>query len=127
MTLIVISGLIFIGVEALPGDLTEAILGQQATPEAVAAFRKELKLDLPPHVRSFSWLGGFFSGDLGRSMANDQEIADLIGWRLKNTMFLALSAGDLAIPLPLVLGILSALYRNGLFDRMCSISSLSAI
>ena len=50
ITIIVISVLIFVGVEALPGDLAEAILGQEATPETVAAFRKELKLDLPPHV-----------------------------------------------------------------------------
>jgi len=59
ITIIVISVLIFVGVEALPGDLAEAILGQEATPETVAAFRKELKLDLPPHVRYFAWLGGF--------------------------------------------------------------------
>jgi len=48
LTIVVISILIFVGVEALPGDLAEAILGQDATPETVAAFRKELKLDLPP-------------------------------------------------------------------------------
>ena len=81
VTIIVISVLIFVGVEALPGDLAEAILGQEATPETVAAFRKELKLDLPPHVRYFSWLGGFIKGDLGNSLANGRPIADLIGWR----------------------------------------------
>jgi peptide/nickel transport system permease protein len=59
LTVIVISLLIFVGVEALPGDLAEAILGQEATKETLEAFRKELKLDLPPHVRYFSWLGGF--------------------------------------------------------------------
>jgi peptide/nickel transport system permease protein len=57
VTLVIISVLIFVGVEALPGDLTEAILGQSALPETVAAFRKELKLDLPPHIRYFAWLG----------------------------------------------------------------------
>jgi peptide/nickel transport system permease protein len=57
VTLWVISLLIFAGVEALPGDLAEAVLGQGATPETVASFRKELKLDLPPHVRYAAWLG----------------------------------------------------------------------
>ena len=57
VTLIVISLLIFLGVELLPGDVAEAILGQEATQETVEAFRKELKLDLPPHVRYFNWLG----------------------------------------------------------------------
>ena len=56
MAIFIISILIFLGVEALPGDVTEAILGQEALPETVAAFRKELKLDLPPHIRYFSWL-----------------------------------------------------------------------
>ena len=48
LTLFVVSLIIFLGVELLPGDLTQAILGQAATEETVAAFRKELKLDLPP-------------------------------------------------------------------------------
>ena len=48
LTIIVISIFIFVGVEALPGDLATAILGKAATPETVAAFRRELKLDLPP-------------------------------------------------------------------------------
>ena len=83
-TLLVISVLIFVGVEALPGDLTEAILGQNATPETVAAFRKELKLDLPPHLRYFSWLKGIMRGDLGNSLANGRPIVDLIGWRFSS-------------------------------------------
>jgi len=49
-----ISLFVFEGVEALPGDLAQAVLSQRATPESVAAFRKELKLDLPAHVRYFT-------------------------------------------------------------------------
>jgi peptide/nickel transport system permease protein len=127
LTIIVISLLIFVGVEALPGDLATAILGQQATPETVAAFRRELKLDLPPHVRYFSWLGGFFRGDLGTSLANRRPVADLVGWRFGNTMFLATSAAVVAVPISIILGILSALYRNSLFDRTISMMTLSTI
>ena len=57
LTLILISLLIFLGVELLPGDVAEAVLGQRATAETLAAFRKELRLDLPPHERYLKWLG----------------------------------------------------------------------
>lgn len=127
VTLLVISVLIFVGVEALPGDLAEAILGQSATPETVEAFRKELKLDLPPHVRYFSWLNSFVHGDFGTSLANGRPIADLIGWRFSNTLFLAGLTALISIPLAVGLGLLAALYRDTLFDRTISIGTLSAI
>ena len=127
LTIIVISIFIFVGVEALPGDLATAILGKAATPETVAAFRKELKLDLPPHVRYFSWLGDFLRGELGTSLSNRRPVAGLIGWRFANTMFLAASAAVIAVPISIILGILAALYRNSLFDRTISMVTLSAI
>lgn len=127
ITIIVISVLIFIGVEALPGDLAEAVLGQNATAETVAAFRKELKLDLPSHIRYFTWLGNFLKGDLGNSLANSRPIAGQIIWRFANTIFLAAVATVIAVPLAIFLGILAALYRNSLFDRFISISTLSTI
>jgi len=127
VTIFVISVLIFVGVEALPGDLAETILGQEATPEAVAAFRKELKLDLPPHVRYFAWLGDLLKGDLGNSLANGKPISELIGWRFGNTIFLAAAAAVVAVPIAIILGILAALYRNTLFDKTISIATLSTI
>ena len=127
VTILVISVLIFVGVEALPGDLTEAILGQNALPETIEAFRKELKLDLPPHVRYFAWLGDILHGDLGNSLANGRPIAELVGWRFANSLFLASSAAVIAVPIAIMLGILAALYRNSLFDRSISIVTLSTI
>jgi peptide/nickel transport system permease protein len=127
LTMFVISLLIFVGVEALPGDLATAILGQEATPETVAAFRKELKLDLPPHVRYIAWLGDFMKGELGNSLANKRPVAGLISWRLANTIFLAASAAVVAVPLSILLGILAALYRNTLFDKTISMVTLSTI
>jgi peptide/nickel transport system permease protein len=127
LTMFVISLLIFVGVEALPGDLATAILGQEATPETVAAFRKELKLDLPPHVRYIAWLGDFMKGELGNSLANKRPVAGLISWRLANTIFLAASAAVVAVPLSILLGILAALYRNSLFDKTISMVTLSTI
>ncbi len=127
LTIIVISLLIFVGIEALPGDLATAILGQGATPETVTAFRKELKLDLAPHVRYFAWLGDIMKGDFGKSLANKRPVADLIGWRFANTMFLASTAAVISVPIAILLGLLAALYRGTWFDNAISTSTLSAI
>ena len=127
LTIIVISILIAIGVEALPGDLAQAILGQSATPETVAAFRRDTGLDKPLLERYLSWFGSFLQGDMGRSIANDREIADLIGVRLGNTLFLAVMAATVAIPLAIILGVLAALYRETWFDKSISMATLSTI
>jgi len=127
VTLVVISLIIFGAVELLPGDIAEAILGQAATPETVAAFRRELRLDLPAHQRYLEWLWGMLQGDMGRSLANGREISELIGVRFANTLFLAGVAAVIAIPLALVLGLLAALYRNSWYDRSVNVFTLSSI
>ncbi|PHR30255.1 MAG: ABC transporter permease [Desulfotalea sp.] len=127
LTLMAISLLIFVGVEALPGDLAEAILGQNATPETIQAFRTELKLDLPASERYFSWINDFVHGDLGHSLANGRPIAEVIGWRFANSLFLAVTTAVFAIPFAIMLGLLAAIYRDSWFDRLISITTLSAI
>jgi peptide/nickel transport system permease protein len=127
ITIFVISVIIFIGVEILPGDVAETVLGQSATPETVAAFRKELKLDLPPHIRYGAWLKDFVHGNLGTSLANGRPVSELIGWRLSNTLFLALSTAIIAVPLAILLGMLAAFYRNTFFDKLISTTTLSFI
>ncbi|MDA3788699.1 MAG: ABC transporter permease [Desulfobacula sp.] len=127
ITIFIISLLIFIGVELLPGDVAETVLGQGATPETVEQFRKALKLDLPPHIRYGAWLNDFVHGEFGNSLANGRPVAGLIGWRLGNTLFLALSTAVIAIPLALILGMLAAFYRNTFFDKLISTTTLSFI
>ena len=127
LTLFVISVLISLGVEMLPGDLAQALLGQQATQESLAAIRLELGLDRPLHVRYFDWLGNILQWDLGKSLANKRDVADLIGTRLSNTLFLASSAAIIAVPLSLFLGMLAALYRESLFDKIISMITLTTI
>jgi peptide/nickel transport system permease protein len=127
VTLFVISLLIFGALELLPGDVAEAMLGQAATEETLAALRRQLGLDLPAWQRYLSWIGGVLQGDFGISLANRRPIAELIGTRLLNTLFLALYAAAIAIPLSLVLGVLAALYRNSIFDRVVNIVTLSSI
>ena len=127
LTLFVVSLIIFLSVELLPGDLAQEILGQAATPETVAAFRRELNLDLPPHERYLDWLGGILQGDMGRSLANQREITELIGVRLANTLFLAAMAAIISVPLAVTLGVFAALYRNSLYDRGVNVATLSTI
>ena len=127
LTLLVVSIIIFFAVELLPGDLAQEILGQAATPETVAALRKQLGLDQPWYVRYFSWLFDAVQGDFGQSLANKREISDLISARLGNTLFLAAYAALISIPLSLMLGILAALYRESLYDRLVNIVTLSSI
>ncbi len=127
LTLFTISVLIFAGVEALPGDTAEAILGQGATKENVAALRKELKLDLPVHTRYISWLGDLCQGELGNSLSNGRPVSEMIGWRFQNTLLLAFSAAVVSIPLAILLGLICALYQNSWLDKILSTSTLSAI
>ena len=127
LTLLAISLIIFFGVELLPGDLATEILGRSATPETVAAFRAQLGLDLPAHVRYGQWLGSMLQGDMGVSLANQRPIAELIGTRIGNTLFLAIMAATIAVPVALAFGILAALFRNGVFDRAVNIFTLTTI
>jgi peptide/nickel transport system permease protein len=127
LTLFVVSLIIFLGIELLPGDLTESILGPSRTPETVAAFRRELGLDLPPHTRYIEWLSGILQGDFGKSLANQREISELIGVRFANTLFLAAIAAIISVPLAVTLGVLAALYRNSIYDRVVNVVTLSSI
>lgn len=127
VTLLVVSVLIFASTQILPGDVATAILGQSATPETVAAIRRDLGLDRPAPVRYAEWLAGFVRGDLGRSLANNQPIAGQIGQRLGNTLFLAGVAALIAVPLAVGLGVLAAIRRESWLDRAISIATLSTI
>jgi peptide/nickel transport system permease protein len=127
LTMFVVSLIIFFAVNMLPGDVCQEILGQSQTPETVAACRRELKLDLPWYDRYFTWLVGILQGDMGRSLASQREISELIGVRLGNTLFLALVAAIMSVPVALVLGVLAALYRNSLFDRTINALTLTSI
>ncbi len=127
VTLFIISLILFVGVELLPGDAAQSILGRDATPENVAAMREELGLNLPPVERYLNWLGGILTGDLGRSIVTKREISDLIGTRIWNTLFLAGFAASIAVPLALGLGVLAAIYRNSIFDRTANVVALMSI
>ena len=133
-TLFVVSIIIFSAIEMLPGDFGQAILGQAATEETVAAFRRELGLDQPAYLRYLQWVGGAIQGDLGTSFSGrassidrSRAVVDLIAPRLWNTLFLAGLTALIAVPISLILGITSALYRNSFYDRSVNTATLTTI
>jgi len=135
LTLFVVSIIIFATIEMLPGDFAKAILGQSATPETVAAFQRNIGLDRPPVERYLVWIGGVLQGDFGASFASagalgggrERSVASLVMPRLGNTLFLAGLTALIAVPLSLALGMLAALYRNSLFDRVVNVVTLTSI
>jgi peptide/nickel transport system permease protein len=127
LTLLAVSVLIFAATEVLPGDVASAVLGQGATPETLAVFRKELGLDRPATMRYLEWLNGALHGDLGVSMTNQRAIVEEVTPRFANTMFLAIFAAFIAVPLSVGLGILSAINEGKLVDRVANALSLMTI
>ncbi|WP_120636143.1 ABC transporter permease [Ruegeria sp. EL01] len=121
------SALIFGLTEALPGDAAQAVLGQSATPEALANLREEMGLDRPALTRYAEWLTGILQGDLGRSLTNKLDIAESIGKRLGNTLFLACVAAIVSVPLAIFLGLLAVRYRNRWPDKLISAVTLTTV
>jgi len=135
VTLVIVSAIIFSSVSLLPGDFGETVLGQAATEDTVAAFRRELGLDEPAVTRYFSWLGSALKGDFGTSFSGrsasgvdrSRSVASLVGPRLYNTFFLAGVTALVAVPLALILGLTAALYRNSFYDRSINAVTLTTI
>lgn len=127
ITLIIVSFIVFAATEMLPGDVAQILLGQAATPEAVAGLREAMGLNDPALLRFVRWLGGLAQGDLGTSYANNMPVADLIGGRLANTLQLAAVTAAFAVPLALFLGITTAMYRSSLYDRVVNFLVIGVI
>ncbi|WP_029042293.1 ABC transporter permease [Cucumibacter marinus] len=127
LTLLIISILIFFAVELLPGDIAQAVLGQGATEETVNAMRQQLGLDRPAPVRYLEWLAGAVQGDFGVSLISGNSVGNVIGPRFLNTLFLAGYAALIAVPISIILGVIVALLRNSLFDRVANVMTLTSI
>ena len=121
VTLLFISIIIFLGVEALPGDAATAYLGQSATPESLEALREEFGLDAPAHQRYLNWLGDMLRGDLGESMSRrGKPVSEIIGNQFRNTVVLAVAAAIVGIPLAIVLGVFTGITRDKWPDILIS-------
>lgn len=114
--LFLVSLIVFSLIHLTPGDPVLTMLGEEATPETIAAMRAKLGLDRPLPVQYLSWMGRVLQGDLGRSIRTNQPVSEAIAQRLPVTIELALLSTLVALAIGIPVGILSAVRRNSPLD-----------
>jgi peptide/nickel transport system permease protein len=126
LTLLLVSVIVFGATQALPSDPARAILGRTATPDSLAALRKQLHLSGSVAGQYGHWLKGFVTGDFGNSLAaRGEPVTQVLGKRLENSAFLVLIAAAISVPLSILLGVLAARRRDGPFDHASSVLTLA--
>jgi peptide/nickel transport system permease protein len=125
--LVVVSVLVFLATNLLPGDVASTTLGRSATPEAKAALRHQLGLDRPLTTQYLSWASGMLRGDLGTSPVLHRPVADVAGVRLENTLLLGLITLVVLVPLSLVLGVVAGARAGRAADHGISTGSLALV
>jgi peptide/nickel transport system permease protein len=125
ITLFLLSVIVFFGTQVLPGNVGRRILGPFADQAAVDALNERLGTDRGLLAQYWDWLTGLFTGDLGTSLAQNVPVTELIGNALVNSLKLAAFAFVLVVPLAILGGVVAALRRDRLTDRVITIGGLS--
>ncbi len=125
LTLWLMSVVVFVIAQVVPGDVAHTVLGQYATDDSVRALRAQLGLDSPAPLQYLRWIGGFVSGQWGTAPSYDTPIGDLIPGRLGNSLVLTAAALIVIVPISISLGMVAALRQDRLADRLISITGLS--
>ncbi len=125
--LIGVSILVFGFIHLIPGDPAQTMLGERATPEKVAAVKKQLGLDRPIYEQYLIYLGRVLRGDLGVSIVRGDPVTRDLLRRFPATVELATSAIFLAIALGVPIGIISAVWRNSLMDSVSRVWALTGV
>jgi peptide/nickel transport system permease protein len=125
LTLLLLSLIVFLAGQVLPGDPGRAILGPLAAPAAVKALDAQLGVDRPLITRYFDWLGDLLQGNLGVSYSYRTAVAPFIGPALVNSLKLAALAFVIVVPLGIAGGVLAALRAGRLTDRVISVTGLT--
>jgi peptide/nickel transport system permease protein len=125
LTLVVVSILVFVATQTLPGNAASAVLQNTATPQRLAALEKQLGLNRPAVEQYWTWLTGVLHGNFGISLANGQPVGTLVGGRIVNSLVLVVLAGVIGTLIGVGLGVLAAAWRDSLFDRVLSVTSLA--
>jgi peptide/nickel transport system permease protein len=120
VVLILVSVLVFLATQALPGDPARAILGREATPASLAALRRQLHLDQPVLTQYLTWVTGLLHGNLGTSLAAQEPVSTLLAPKLVNSAVLVAIAAVLSIPLSIAIGAWAAFKREKVFDTASS-------
>lgn len=127
ITIWLVSVIIFLGVEALPGDACTAILGRDAVGDALITCREKMDLGTPALARYIDWAGGILRGDLGVSAGGQERISDLVGDRMRNSLLLAAGALAIGIPLSILSGVIAGLTRDHWPDLVLSVGAILAM
>ena len=127
VTVVIVSGIIFAGVEVLPGDACTAFLEREAEGKRLENCRRDLGLDRGAITRYLEWAAGAIRGDLGVSANGGRKIADIVGDRLKNSLLLALLALGVGVPSAILLGVVTALWRDRFVDLSVSTLAIMAM
>ena len=125
LTLVAVSILVFAATQTLPGNAASAVLQNTATPQRLAALEKQLGLNRPAVEQYWTWLTGVLHGNFGTSLANGQPVGTLVGGRIVNSLVLVVLAGVIGTLIGVGLGVLAAAWRDSLFDRVLSVTSLA--
>ncbi|MEP7224846.1 MAG: ABC transporter permease [Actinomycetota bacterium] len=126
LTLWLLSIIVFLGAQVLPGNVGRSILGPLADQRAVEALNKELGTDRPLLVQYFDWITSFFRGDFGESQVFGRPVSTLVFDAMQNSLKLAAVAFLIVVPLAIAGGVVAALHEGGFRDRFISIAGLSA-
>jgi peptide/nickel transport system permease protein len=125
ITLWLLSVLVFFGAQVLPGNVARRILGPFADQAAVDNLNEELGTDRPILTQYWNWITDLLSGDLGESHALGVPVSELISNTLVNSLKLAALAFVLVVPLAILGGVVAALRRDTLVDRVITTGGLS--
>jgi peptide/nickel transport system permease protein len=125
ITLVLVSMIVFITAQILPGNIGRNVLGGFATQESVDKFNHDLGLDRPLFTRYWDWVSHFARGDLGKSYQYNVKVSSLLGPALGNSAKLAIFAFVVIVPISIVGGVLAALRRDRPTDRVITIAGLS--
>ena len=125
LTLALLSVVVFVGAQLLPGDVGRAILGPLADAEAVAAINHEIGADQPAIQTYLAWIGHFLTGDMGRSYIFRTPVAPFVGAALLNSLKLAAVAFVIVVPLSIGAGVYAAMRAGRWQDRVISVAGLS--
>lgn len=126
VTLLILSAIVFLGAQVLPGNIGRAILGPLADEGAVQALNHELGVDRPVLVQYWDWISRFVQGDMGVSYIYREPVLPFILDALAKSLKLAAVAFVMVIPLSILGGMMAALHANRPIDRILTIAGLSA-
>lgn len=120
-SLLIVSVLVFLATQALPGDAALTALGRNATPEGLATFRERFNLDAPLVTQYLDWLKHTAIGDFGNSFTTPSSVSGLVGSRVVDSLVLMVIAAVISMPSAIALGIYTAVRRDRAGDHLVSL------